>query len=304
MARRSVFTTLAVVVVSFMTLSGIVLAIMLGVRGGRGFSLGGRIAVLDVDGIISDDAEFVRQLRRFRDDPSVRGYLVNINSPGGVVAPSQSIYQELRRIRDEDELPVVAAISGVGASGGYYIALAADSIFALAGSITGSIGVIMEIPDASELMGRVGVRVQTVMSAEHKDVGSPFRPLSEGDRAILDSLVLDVYGQFVEVVVEERGLPDADVRRLADGRILSGRQALRHGLIDRLGNREDALATAGVMAGLGETPGTVRPPEDKVTVWDLILGRTAAVLSRVVAPLDPTAATPRLKYVVPTMNPM
>jgi protease IV len=304
-SRRSVLTTLAVVVISFMTLGGIVLAIILGVRGGRGFSLGGRIAVLEVDGIIDDDAEFVRHLRRFRDDPSVRGYLININSPGGVVAPSQSMYQELRRIRDEDELPVIAAISSVGASGGYYIALAADSIFALAGSITGSIGVIMEIPDASELMGRVGVRVETVMSAEHKDVGSPFRPLSAGDRAILDSLVLDVYSQFVEVVALERELDDAAVRRLADGRILSGRQALNQGLIDRLGNREDALSTAGVMAGLGQNPRTIRPPEDRITIWDLILGRGGAgVLSRLVAPLDPTSAMPRLKYVIPTLNPM
>jgi protease IV len=304
-SRRPVLTTLAVVVVSLMTLSGIVLAVVLGTGAGRGLSFGGRIAVMEVDGVIDDDQDFIRHLRRFRDDASVRGYLVNINSPGGVVAPSQSIYQELRRIRDEDQVPVVAAISGIGASGGYYIALAADSIFALPGSITGSIGVIMEIPDASELMGRVGIRMETVMSAEHKDVGSPFRPLSVGDRAILDSLVLDVYGQFVEVVARERGLDDAEVRRLADGRILSGRQALRQRLIDRLGNREDALATAGVMAGLGEHPRTVRPPEDRITVWDLIFSRGAAgLLSRVVTPLDPAAAMPRLKYVVPTMNPM
>jgi protease IV len=288
-----------------MTLSGIVLALVLALRGGQGLAFGGRIAVLEVDGIIGDDAEFLRQLRRFRDDGSVRGYLVNINSPGGVVAPSQSIYQELRRIRSEDEVPVVAAISGVGASGGYYVALAADSIFALPGSITGSIGVIMEIPDASELMGKVGVRMQTIMSSEHKDVGSPFRPLDAADRAILDSLVLDVYGQFVDVVVLERGLDAATVRAIADGRILSGRQALEHRLIDRLGNREDALATAGRMAGLGDSPRTVRPPQPRVTIWDLILGRAAlGVLSRLTAPLDPALSRPALKYVVPSLYPM
>jgi protease IV len=288
-----------------MTLSGIVLAIMLGLRGGDGLGFGGRIAVLEVDGIIDDDRDFIRHLRRFRDDPSVRGYLVNINSPGGVVAPSQSMYQELRRIREEDDRPVVAAISSIGASGGYYIALAADSIFALPGSITGSIGVIMEIPDASELMSKVGVRMQTVMSAEHKDVGSPFRPLGEGDRAILDSLVLDVYGQFVDVVAGERGLDDTVVRQLADGRILSGRQALGHRLIDRLGNRRDALAAVGRMAGLGEEPRTVRPPEERVTVWDLILGTGAArLMGRLVAPLEEASATPYLKYIVPTPYPM
>lgn len=291
-------TTLAVAVISLMTVAGIVLAVIFAMRGGQGLSLGGRIAVLDIDGIIGDDQEFLEDLRRFRDDPSVKGYLININSPGGVVAPSQSIYQELRRIREED-VPVVAAIGGVGASGGYYIALAADSIFALPGSITGSIGVIMEIPDASELMAKVGVRMQTVMSAEHKDVGSPFRPLGEGDRAILDSLVLDVYRQFVDVVAAERSLDRARVEQVADGRILSGRQALEQQLIDALGNRQDALAAAGRMAGLGDDPRVVRPPEDRVTVWDLILGRgPAGVLARLTAPLDPDPA-PSVKYVVP-----
>jgi protease IV len=281
-----------------MTLTGIVLAVLYTARGGQGLGTGGRIAVIEVDGIIGEDAEFLRQLRRFRDNKSVRGYLVNINSPGGVVAPSQSIFQELRRIRSEDSVPVIAAIGGVGASGGYYIALAADSIFALPGSITGSIGVIMEIPDASELMGKVGVRMQSVMSAEHKDVGSPFRPLGEGDRAVLQALVLDVYEQFVDVVTEERGLPRADVVRLADGRILSGRQALAERLIDRLGNREDALATAGEMAGLGARPRTIRPPEPRRTLMDILLGRTAvSAMARLVAPLDPVM--PAVKYVVP-----
>lgn len=281
-----------------MTLAGIVLAVVFAMRGGQGFGLGGRIAVLDVEGIIDDDQEFLEDLRRFRNDPSVKGYVVNINSPGGIVAPSQSIYQELRRIRDEDDVPVVASIGGVGASGGYYIALAADSIFALAGSITGSIGVIMEIPDASELMEKVGVRMQTVMSAEHKDVGSPFRPLGPGDRAILDSLVLDVYAQFVDVVATERQLDRAQVEQVADGRILSGRQALERRLIDGLGNRRDAINVAGRMAGLGDDPRIVRPPEDRVTVWDLILGRgSARILARLGA-LDPDPA-PRLKYVVP-----
>jgi protease-4 len=289
------------VIVSFMTLAGVVLAVVMSSRGGGGLAFGGRIAVLDVEGLIDDDAEFLEQLRRFRDDESVKGYLVQINSPGGVVGPSQSIYQALRRIRDEDDVPVIATIGGVGASGGYYIALAADSIFALPGSITGSIGVIMEIPDASELMSKVGVRMQAVKSTEHKDVGSPFRPLEPGDRAILESLVLDVYGQFVDVVASERRLERSQVEQVADGRILSGRQALEQRLIDRLGNREDALAAAGRMAGLGSRPRTVRPPEDRATIWDVIFGRAnVRGFARLVRPLDPAAATePRVKFVVP-----
>lgn len=282
-----------------MTLAGIILAVVLALRGGQGLALGGRIAVLDVNGVISDDQQFLEDLRRFRDDATVKGYVVNINSPGGVVAPSQSMYQELRRIREEDDVPVVAAIGGTGASGGYYIALAADSIFALPGSITGSIGVIMEIPDVSELMDKVGVRVQTIMSADRKDVGSPFRPMEPGDRAILDSLVMDVYGQFVDAVVEERGLDRQQVLAVADGRILSGRQALQRRLIDRLGNRRDALATAGRMAGLGDDPSIVRPPEDGPTMWDVIFGRSSAgLLARLAKPLDMNPA-PLLKFVVP-----
>jgi protease IV len=297
-SRRSVVTTIAVAVISFMTLAGIVLAIVMSVRGGQGFGLGGRIAVLDIEGLIDDDQRFLRDLRRFRDDPSVKGYVININSPGGVVAPSQSIFQELRRTRDEDSVPVVAAIGGVGASGGYYIALAADSIFALPGSITGSIGVIMEIPDASELMQKVGVRVESVKSAEHKDVGSPFRPMGAGDRAILDSLVLDVYDQFVEAVVTEREIGRDQVVLVADGRILSGRQALQARLIDRLGNREDALSAAGRMAGLGSDPRIVRPPEDRPTIWDVVFGRSSArALARIARPLEQPAV--RLKFVVP-----
>jgi protease IV len=278
-----------------MTVAGIVLAVLLPRDTGFG---GGRIAVLSIDGVIMDDEETLEHLRRFRDNRSVRGYLVNINSPGGSVAPSQSIFQELRRIRSEDEKPVVAAIGGVGASGGYYIALAADSIFALPGSITGSIGVIIEIPDASELMGKVGVRMQTVMSAEHKDVGSPFRPLGESDRAVLEALVMDVYDQFVDHVARERQMDRIEVEPLADGRILSGQQALQSRLVDRLGNREDALATAGRMAGLGGRPRTIRPPEPRVTVLDLIFGRSGAgALARLGRPLEQTG--PRLKYLVP-----
>lgn len=300
MTRRSVVIALAVSVFSLLVLAGMVLTILLAVRGGSpGLGLGGRIAVLNVDGVIVDDAKLLDQIRAFRDDPSVKGYLVQINSPGGSVGPSQSIYEELRRLRDEDGQPVVASIGGVGASGGYYVALAADTIYALPGSITGSIGVIMELPDASGLMDKVGLRMNVVESAEHKDVGSPFRPITPGDRQILGELIGDVYRQFVEVVARERKLDSAIVRQVADGRILSGRQALQRGLIDRLGNFTDALAAAGRMAGLGDEPRVVRPPEERPRLLDLLLGRGAAgALGRMIAPLE-NGNSPRVKYVVP-----
>ena len=299
MTRRSVFIVLAVSVLSLMVVAGVILAAMLAARGGSsGLGLGGRIAVLNVEGVIADDTKLLEQIRAFRDDPSVKGYLVQINSPGGSVGPSQSIYQELRRLR-EDGQPVVASIGGVGASGGYYIALAADTIYALPGSMTGSIGVIMELPDASQLMDKVGLRMNVVESAEHKDVGSPFRPITPGDRQILGELVSDVYRQFVEVVVQERKLDSATIAQVADGRVLSGRQALQRGLIDRLGNFTDALAAVGRMADLGEEPNTVWPREERPTLIDLLLGRGAAgVLGRLVSPLE-NVNSPRVKYVVP-----
>lgn len=299
MARRSVVAGVVLAIVALMTLAGILLAVARSVRGDDGFGFGGRIALLEIEGLIADDAAALRQIRRYRRDRSVRGYVVAINSPGGVVGPAQSIYREVRRLRDEDGMPVVASIGGVGASGGYYIALGADSIFALPGSITGSIGVLMELPDASGLLERVGVRFEVVKSAEHKDAGSPFRPISPGDREILGELVQDVYDQFVSVVAEERRLSRDAVAVFADGRIVSGRQALAGGLIDGLGNLEDAVAAAGRMAGLGSRPRIVRPPEPRVTIFDLLLGRATVALDRFVRPLEEAAAAPRIKFVIP-----
>lgn len=259
-----------------MALAGVVLAVVFAAGGGGGLGAGGRIAVLEVHGAIDDDRDFLEQLRRHRENAAIRGFVISINSPGGVVAPSQSIYGALRELRETDDRPVVAAINGLGASGGYYVALAADSIFALPGSLTGSIGVIMELPDASGLMEKVGVRMQTVQSAEHKDAGSPFRPLSEADRALLQSLVQDVYEQFVAVVAQERSLPDSTVRVYADGRILSGRQALAAGLVDRLGNIEDAIDAAGRMADLEGDPRVTWPKSERPTLLDVLLGSRAA----------------------------
>lgn len=298
-SRRSVFGLVAVAVIVLMALAGVVLAVVLAARGGEGAYWGDRIAVIPVDGVIADDLDYLELIRGFRQDRSVKGILVAINSPGGVVGPSQSLYEELRKARDEDGLPVVASIGAVGASGGYYVALAADSIFALPGSMTGSIGVIMEFPQARELMEKAGVGVEVVKSATFKDIGSPFRPMTESDREVLGALVQDVYGQFVEAVSTERHIPVEEMPRLADGRIFSGRQALEAGLIDRLGNFHDALAAAGRMAGLGDDPRTVWPPKEKPTLLDVLLGRgTASSLVRFIRPLE-HAGGPRLKFVAP-----
>ena len=281
-----------------MVVTGLVLALASGGTDSRGLSLGDRIAVIPIEGIITDDREVLEQIRAFREDDRIKGYVVAINSPGGSVGPSQSIYSELKKLRDDDDRPVIASIGGVGASGGYYIALGADSIFSLPGSLTGSIGVIMEIPEVRELMDKVGVDMRTIKSAEHKDVGSMWREMSPGDSAILNALVQDVYDQFVDVVATERKLTRAQLLPLADGRVLSGRQAFRGGLVDRMGNVQDAIAAAGRMAGLGSEPKIRFPREDKPTLMDVFLGRGAAgALDRFMRPLN-GGAVPQLRYLL------
>ncbi len=284
-----------------MALLGLVLAIMLAVGGDRGITFGGRVAVVEVDGLITDSEELVEQIRDFRRNPSVEAFVVSINSPGGIVAPSQAVYRELRSLREEEDRPVIAAIGSVGASGGYYVALASDSIFALPGSITGSIGVLLEFPNVSGLMEKLGVDMEIVTSAEHKDMGSPFRSMSEEDREILRSLVDDVYDQFIDVVVLERDLDAESVREFSDGRILSGRQAMEVGLVDRMGSLSEAISAAGEMAGLGDDPAVIRPPEEGFGMFDLLFGRgpeskgTLYAVSRTLEELW----TPRLKFVAP-----
>lgn len=295
MNRRTLLLALFGGAFALATIAGVTLAVIALGRGGD-FGVGGRVALVEIHGVLLDDEELLEQLRRLRRDPSVRGFVVSINSPGGVVAPSQSIYQTLREIRDEDGRPVVASIGSVGASGGYYVALGADSIYALPGSITGSIGVIMEFPNATELLDRVGFRMETVQSSDHKDIGSPFREMTEEDRAVLGSLVDDVYNQFVDVVAAERQLPRARVLEMADGRLFSGRQALANGLIDAEGNIEDAISAAGRMADLGDDPSVLRPPEPRIGLLGLLLQGRASLLGRLIGTHETTAG-PSLRFV-------
>lgn len=302
MSRRSLITFLAVAVIALMTLAGLALAMFSAMGTAPDLAFGGRIAVVEINGVIADDAMFLRDIRRLRRDGSVRGWVVDINSPGGVVAPAQSMYETVRRIRTEDGVPVVAAIGSVGASGGYYVALAADSIVALPGSITGSIGVIMEYPNVEELMEKVGVRMEVVKSGEQKDLGSPFRSMGPEDRALMAALVTDVHDQFIQAVADARGLPVDEVRTLADGRVLSGRQAQAAGLVDRMGNVDEAIRVAGRLAGLGAEPRIVRPtPPREDWLLDALLGEATAralqrIVTRVAQPLD--GVWPTVKYML------
>ena len=283
-----------------MVLAGLVLAIVLAARDGGGLPGRGRVAILEIDGIIEDDERLLEQVRRIRDDGSVKAVVVSINSPGGSVGPSQSIYREFKRLKEEDDLPVIASIGTVGASGGYYVALAADSIFVLPGSMTGSIGVILQLPDVRGLMNKIGVGVNVVMSDENKDLGSPFREMTPQDSALLAMMVEDVYNQFFDAVVSERKLDAQQVRPIADGRVLTGAQAERAGLVDRIGNLHDAIATAGRLADLGSDPELYYPRKERPTLFDLFFGPDAAVAKAgVQSVLGGGRSSPRLQYLIP-----
>lgn len=236
-----------------------------------------RVAVVPVEGLIQDGTVPVDALRGFREKDWVRGLVLEIRSPGGTVGASQSLHRAVRAFREAGR-PVVAWIGGVGASGGYYAAVAADSVFALPGSITGSIGVVMQFPDARGLLEKAGIRVEVVKSGEHKDAGSPVRELDESDREVFEALVGDTYGQFVEAVSAGRGMDLDSVRALADGRVYSGERAVRLGLVDRTATLPQAVDAAGRLAGLGPDPPTVRPQRRRPDLWGLLLDGPGAVL--------------------------
>lgn len=260
-----------------------------------------RVAIVPVEGVITGGTteRVLRQLRRFERDGSVRAFVLEIESPGGTVGASQALYREVRRRREADDRPVVAWLGDVGASGGYYVALGADSIFALPGSITGSIGVVMQFPDARELLRKAGVSVEIVTSGEHKGAGSAFRSLGEEDREVFQTLVDDTYGQFVDAVVADRPLDRPRALELADGRVYSGERAARYGLVDGIGTLSEAVDAAGRMAGLGDDPRTVRPGRRRPDLLELLLGDGASKVRDSVGDWVAAASelsSPRLLY--------
>lgn len=195
----------------------------------------------------------IRQLQQAKDDPDVGAVVLRINSPGGSAAASQEVFNEAVRLKETGK-PLVASFADVAASGGYWVACAADEIVANPASITGSIGVIMEVTNLTELYEKLGIEMDVVKSGALKDMGSSSRPLAQNERDILQSMVDDIYQQFVEVVADGRNLSQDTVRELADGRIFTGRQAVELGLVDRLGDLSVAVSVAGELAGIEGKP--------------------------------------------------
>lgn len=237
--------------------------------------LGDKIGVVEMTGPITSSKRIIDQLITYREDGGVKAIVLRIDSPGGGVGPSQEIYQEVRRTRRVKK--VVASLGGVAASGGYYIASGADAIVANPGTLTGSIGVIMQFSNIEGLMKLIGVKTYTFKSGKYKDIGSPFREPTSADKEIVMGVIESVYDQFVEAVAEGRGMDVESVKKLADGRIFSGRQAKELGLVDHMGNLQDAIELAAHMSGIRGKPHVIYPKKRR-NLLDLILGKMVAKL--------------------------
>ena len=230
-------------------------------------SLGEKVALINVSGIIIDSSGVVEELKEHAKNSSIKAIVIRVNSPGGAVAPSQEIYQEILKVKEKKK--VVVSMGSVAASGGYYIAAAADKIVANAGTLTGSIGVIMEIPNVKGLMEKIGIEAQVIKSGKHKDIASVFKSLSPEEKEILQSVLDDVHDQFIQAVSDGRGMDYEDAKKIADGRIFTGRMAKEFGLVDELGSLEDAIALAGQLSGIKGEPEVVRK-EEKFSLIEML----------------------------------
>jgi protease IV len=218
---------------------------------------------LRLDGIILDPSDFLEDLRKYAKDEHIKGVLIEINSPGGVVGPSQELYSELKRVRDEFKKPVVVASSALLASGAFYAAVAASKIYVNPGTLVGSIGVIMEFANLQKLYDWAKIERYSIKTGAYKDSGAEYRPMREDERRVFQSMADEVLTQFVEAVAKGRNLDREVVRPLADGRVFTGEAALKLGLVDKVGTFEDARREAGQLAQLGPDPDLFEPPSKR-----------------------------------------
>jgi protease-4 len=229
---------------------------------------GGKVAVVPVTGIITESEGTIELLKKYGKDADVRAVVLRIDTPGGGVGPSQEIHEEVGKLREKK--PVVVSMGALAASGGYYIASAAGKIYANPGTITGSIGVIMPFVNMRGLAEKIGIRGMEVKSGPFKDAGSSLRDMTPAEKVLLQAVVDNTHMQFVRAVAEGRRLPVSKVLAVADGRILSGEQALALGLVDALGNQEDAVAEAGRLGGIRGEPEVVTPQKKKISLVELL----------------------------------
>ena len=230
------------------------------------------IGVIEVTGPIYDSRDIIQQLKSLTKNPMVKGILLRIDSPGGGVSASQEIYTSVKSAKAKGK-KVVVSMGAICASGGYYIACPADVIVANPGTLTGSIGVIMELPIIDELLKKLGVHFEVIKSKEHKDIGSPFRPLTDNERQLLNEMTADIYDQFIQAISDSRKISIEKIVPIADGRIFSGRQALALGLVDSLGSYEDAKIITARLCGIAGEPQIIKE-RVKFSFFKMVLGRS------------------------------
>jgi len=241
---------------------------------------GDGVGLVEVKGVIIDSQETVKQLNAMRKNDKVKAVVLRIDSPGGVVGPSQEIYAEVKKLGVKKK--VVVSMGSLAASGGYYIAAPAAVIMANPGTITGSIGVLMKFSNVEGLMGKVGMKAFTLKTGKYKDAGSPVRPMTDQEKAMLQAVIDNAHSQFVRAVAEGRRLPVEDIKNIADGRIFTGEQALALKLIDRIGTLQDAIEEAGKLAGIKGEPQVIRPARKKKFLLDMLVEETAGRMSELV----------------------
>jgi len=287
---------LGVLIVVVLIVGFVVLVLIFSRLGGKkpALALGDKIGVVEIKGMIVGSEKIIEQLIAYREDRAVKAIVLRIDSPGGPVVPAEEIHQEVMKTRKHKK--VVASMGGVAASGGYYIASGADAIIANPGTITGSIGVIIQSSNVEGLMKLIGLKTYTFKSGEHKDLLSPFREPTAADQEIVMGVIESVHDQFVEVVARGRNMDVAGVRKLADGRIFSGRQAKELGLVDHLGNFRDAIDLAAEMGGIRGKPNVIYPRKRR-SVIDFLLERVfRGVIERM------RTINHRIYYQVPLAN--
>lgn len=229
-----------------------------------------RIGVIEVRGTISDAQEFIKSIKELREDDRVRAILIRVDSPGGGVGPSQEMYREI--VRTIETKPVVVSLGSIAASGGYYIAAPGSHIVANPGTVTGSIGVISYFPNLQGLFDKIGYSMVIIKSGQYKDIGNPARDMTTEERALLQDTIDETYVQFVRDIALARKLPEEKVREFADGRIFTGETALHLGLVDSLGNYEDAVRKAASLGKIEGDPKVIIVKKKKRSLLDLFLG--------------------------------
>ncbi|MFC1550671.1 signal peptide peptidase SppA [Candidatus Neomarinimicrobiota bacterium] len=233
-------------------------------------SFGDKIGIVTLEGPIFSSRQVIYELNKMADRSDVKAIVFRINSPGGTVAPSQEIYEKIKTLNDR--IPIIVSVGNLAASGGYYAALESEKIVANRGSIVGSIGVILDYPVAVELLDKIGLRFETLTSGDLKDAGSPTRPVTDKDRDFFQSVINDLHDQFIKAVSKGRSIEMSEVSKLADGRIFTGEQAIKLGLIDTIGTYEDAIQIAGEIAGIPGKPNTIQLRKESKTIFDFLLG--------------------------------